>query len=717
MKRIAIAVVGAVILLAQTWREEAAKLFEQRKYSESAAILEKRLKMNPRDFGALMLLGICRQQRGEFGKAEASFAAAAVVQPSNPKAHYSLGRVRFFLGRFEEALVSASEAERLGEPPARIHHLRGRIEEERGNFEAGLEEYRRALAANRNMVEALSGEAAVLYKLRRYAEARASAEAALRLEADNAEAKRVLEQAARAPHITSTDEAQPVRFTRENAIDFRLEHFPTERKHLISTMTGGLAVFDFDNDGLMDIFFANGAEIPSLTKTRARFWNRLYRNAGNWRFEDVTEAQGLSGTGFAMGASASDFDNDGRIDLFVAGVQRNLLYRNTREGFVEVSRQAGIRDETWSVAGAWVDYDRDGLLDLFVVNYLDWKPEMDQYCGDRAKGLRVYCHPREYRGLPNRLYRNRGDGTFEDVSNRAGIAKHIGKGMSAAVIDADSDGWPDVFVTNDTLPNFLFRNQGDGTFEESALRLGMALNDQGSPISSMGADAQDYDNDGFTDLIVTALTGENFLLLRNSGKSGFQDVTFPSRLGLSAANRSGWGAVFADLNNDGWKDLFTANSHVTDNVEQLRSERYREPNTVFLNRKGTFVATQEIGPAAAHRGAVIADLDGDGRLDAVVTVLGEGVELWRNRTEGGNWLRVKLQGHAVGARVRIGQQWQQQNSSAGYASSNLDALHFGLGPQTDIAEIEVVWPSGQRQIIRDKKAGQTLVIQQPARHQ
>jgi enediyne biosynthesis protein E4 len=720
MRAVAAALVATLLLVAASWREEAAKLFKERKYSASAAVLERRLKDHPRDFDALMLLGICRQQLGELGKAELSFATAAQVQPANSGPRYSLARVLFFAGRFEEALAAVADAERLHEPPARVNYLRGRIEEERGRFNEALEAYRRALAADRDMADALAGEASVLYKLGRYVEARSSAKAAMRLQPDNAEAKQVAAAVdSRPPSMIRTPEvadgATAVRFARKDVIDFRLEHFPSEKKHLISTMTGGLAIFDFDNDGLMDVFFANGAEIPSLKKSGPQFWNRLFRNAGNWRFEDVTERQGLQGEGFAMGAVAGDYDNDGHVDLFVPGVWRNLLYRNAGDRFTEVSNNAGIHDEIWSVAAAWVDYDRDGWLDLFVVNYLDWNPELDRFCGDKAKGLRVYCHPREYSGLPNRLYRNRHDGTFEDVSERAGILKHIGKGMSAAVIDADNDGWPDIFVTNDTIPNFLFRNRGDGSFEEAAVQFGAALNDQGQAISSMGTDAQDYDNDGLPDLIVTALTGENFLLLRNTGKGGFQDVTFPSRLGLNAARRSGWGVAFADLNNDGWKDLFTANSHVTDNIEQVRSERYREPNTVFLNRRGTFVAMQEIGAPAAHRGAAVADLDNDGRLDAVVTVLGNKPEVWRNETDAGTWLRVKLEGQSIGAKVRVGSQWREQSSATGYASSNLDALHFGLRENAVVPEVEIIWPNGKRQTIRNAKAEQTLVVREPAR--
>lgn len=478
-------------------------------------------------------------------------------------------------------------------------------------------------------------------------------------------------------------------------------------------MAGGLAVFDFDDDGLVDVFFTNGAELPSMRKSGPRFWNRLFRNRGNWQFQDVTEREGLQGEGFSIGAAAGDFDNDGRADLFVAGLGRNLLYRNTTKGFREVTRSAGIRDEAWSVAGAWIDYDRDGWLDLFVVNYLDWKPEPGRYCGDRNAGLRVYCNPRDYRGLPNRLYRNRRDGTFEDVTERSGIGQHIGKGMSAAVLDGDGDGWPDIFVTNDTAPNFMFRNRGDGSFEERALEFGVALNEQGKAVSSMGVDARDYDNDGRPDLIVTALTGENFPLFRSTGTGSFQDVTFPSRLGQAAARRSGWGAVFADLNNDGWKDLVTANSHVTDNVAQFRNEIYEEPNTAFLNRNGLFVATQEIGPAAAHRGLAIADLDNDGRLDVIVTVLGEKPELWRNETPAANWLRLKLKPFPIGARIRIGAQWQERTSASGYASSNLDSVHFGLGEQAVVPEIEIFWPKGSRQVLKNQNAGQTLVISEP----
>jgi hypothetical protein len=508
---------------------------------------------------------------------------------------------------------------------------------------------------------------------------------------------------------------QPVKFTQRHSIHFILEHFPTTQKYLPSTMAGGQAVFDFDNDGLVDIFFANGAELPSFRKSEPKFWNRMYRNLGGWRFEDVTEQQGMAGEGFAFGAAAGDFDNDGRVDLFVPAMPRSLLYRNTVSGFVEVSQRANIRTSGWAIAGAWLDYDRDGLLDLFVVTYLDWQPNVDRYCGDRAKAIRVYCHPSNYDGLPNRLYRNRGDGTFEDVSEGTGISQHIGKGMSAVVLDADSDGWPDIFVTNDTRPNFLFRNEGGRKFAEEAIRFGVALNEEGSASSSMGADGRDYDNDGRPDLVVTALAGENFQLFRNAKSFLFENRTYSSKLGLAAGRHSGWGVALADLNNDGWKDLFSANSHVTDNVELIRNEKYRESNTAFLNHGGVFSQAQLIGTPAAHRGLALADFDNDGRLDALVTVLGENVELWQNETVGGNWLKVKLEGQSLGARVRVGTQWQERTSATGYTSSNLDHLHFGLSKTAEVPELEVIWPNGNRQQISKLKAGQTVVVRQSVR--
>jgi enediyne biosynthesis protein E4 len=355
----------------------------------------------------------------------------------------------------------------------------------------------------------------------------------------------------------------PIRFRNvatQAGIDFVLENNATPEKQLIETMPGGVVAFDYDGDGLIDIFFTNGAAVPSLEKNQPKFRNRLYRNLGGMRFKDVTEEAGLNGIGYSMGAAAADFDNDGHPDLCVFGVNSNHLYRNLGNGrFEEVTARAGIHSDMWSVGGGWFDYDNDGRLDLFVVNYVSWSPSNTLFCGD-PKGPRSYCHPRLFEGLPNTLYRNRGDGTFEDVSLKAGIARHIGKGMSVAFADYDQDGFPDVFVTNDKVPNFLFHNLGNGKFEEVALEAGVAIPDHGKDISAMGTDFRDYNNDGLPDITIAALAGETFPLFRNVGKGVFRDATYESHMGMLTNKRSGWSSAFVDFNNDGWKDLFVSGS-------------------------------------------------------------------------------------------------------------------------------------------------------------
>ncbi len=436
---------------------------------------------------------------------------------------------------------------------------------------------------------------------------------------------------------------------RQAGLVFVLENSASPDKNLIETMAGGVAVLDYNGDGRSDVFFTNGAAIPSLEKTSPKYSNRLFRNDGGMKFTDVTAEAGLAGAGYSIGAAAADYDNDGRTDLFVAGVNRNLLYHNLGNGrFEDVTVNAGIKSGLWAVAGGWFDYDNDGLLDLFVVNYLQWTPATNRFCGDRAGGTRVYCHPKYYEGLPNALYHNRGDGTFEDVSKKSGIAAHIGKGMGVAFADYDLDGFMDVFVTNDKVPNFLFHNRGDGTFEEVALTAGVALADHGLPISSMGAEFRDYNNDGLPDASVVALAGESFPLFRNLGKGMFKDATVESRLAPMVARRSGWSQGLFDLNNDGWKDLFVAGSHVNDLIDRFEASRYREPNMVFAGADdGTFVnGTGEEFNALAkpHRGAAFADLNDDGRIDVVVAALGQPAELWENVSPAGNhWLTIRLQ--------------------------------------------------------------------------
>jgi enediyne biosynthesis protein E4 len=506
-------------------------------------------------------------------------------------------------------------------------------------------------------------------------------------------------------------------------VDFVHQHSPTPEKHYVESAPGGLAVFDYNNDGRPDIFFTNGAQTPSLEKTAPAFANRLYRNDGGMRFTDVTEEAGVAGIGYAMGVAAGDYDNDGYVDLFVAGVAHNQLLRNRGDGrFEDVTARSGITSGEWAVAAGWFDYDNDGLLDLFVVNYVQWSPEINRYCGDQKRGIRIYCHPRFFQGLPNRLYRNRGDGTFEDVSARSGILAHVGKGMSVAFADYDQDGHLDAFVTNDTVPNFLFRNAGDGTFEERALLAGVSVPTSGRPVSAMGTDFQDYDNDGWDDIHLTALTGETFPLFRNDGTGGFEEATQASGLAAPSSRRAGWCTMFADMNNNGWKDLFTANSHANDRIGEFESTQWKQPNSLFMNVAGRFRdASADAGleaAVAAHRGCGVADFDGDGRLDVVVLALGSRAELWRNETEAaGDWLIVRLIGtrtnrDGIGARVHVGDQVRTMSTAAGYASSSHAGAHFGLGPASGPVRVTVQWPSGIRQVVADVKPNQVVEIRE-----
>ena len=492
--------------------------------------------------------------------------------------------------------------------------------------------------------------------------------------------------------------------------------------YFVDSVPGGVAVFDYNGDGRPDIFFTNGAKLPSFEKT-AEYANRLYRNDGGMRFTDVTEAAGVSGVGYAMGAAAADYDNDGHVDLFVAGVRQNQLLHNRGDGrFEDVTAKSGIASGDWGVAGGWFDFDNDGLLDLFVVNYVQWSPQAERFCGDQARRIRIYCDPKAYPGLANRLYRNRGDGTFEDVSARTGIARHVGKGMSVAFADYDRDGRLDVFVTNDTTPNFLFHNTG-GAFEEAALLAGVSVPDSGRPISSMGTDFQDYDNDGWPDIHLTALAGETFPLFRNTRTDAFAETTQSSGLARLTVKSSGWCTAFVDLDNDGWKDIFTTDSHVNERIAEFQAVEGRQSNQILLNdgHGGFTDATPASGLASApatHRGCGVADFDADGREDIVVLVAGGQAELWKNEsTPDRHWLNVRLVGawsnrDAIGARVFVGNQMRTMTTAVGYASSSHSGLHFGLGGAEQVDRVYVEWPSGARGTVQPVKANQTVVMKE-----
>ncbi len=504
-------------------------------------------------------------------------------------------------------------------------------------------------------------------------------------------------------------------------VPFVLRNAATPEKHQIETMPGGVAVFDYDNDGFLDIYFLNGAPQPSLVKSGPEWWNRLYHNLGNWKFEDVTEKAGLAGEGYAMGVAAGDYDNDGWTDLLVTSVHFSRLYRNRGDGtFEDVTRKAGIPATHWPISAGWFDMDNDGDLDLFIVNYCVWDPETEPFCGDKRAGYRTYCHPKYYEGLANTLLKNNGDGTFMDISKTAGIAQKIGKGMSIVFADYNNDGLMDVLVTNDTVPNFLFRNEGHGRFTEAGFAAGIAIADDGKILSTMGAEFRDLDNDGWPDIFVTALANETFPLFRNLGNGVFQDVTYRSRIGAASLPHSGWSLGVRDFDLDGWKDIFTANGDVQDNTELFSSRASKQRNQLFLNQAGKTFSSTLFGTPAQHRGVALGDLDGDGRADAVVSVLNEPAKLYRNRLGAGrNWIALELKGtksnrDAIGAKVRVSAgglvQYNHVSTSTGYQCSSEKTLRFGTGAAAQADEIEILWPSGRKQTLRAIPAGRTVTV-------
>ncbi len=497
-------------------------------------------------------------------------------------------------------------------------------------------------------------------------------------------------------------------------------------------MVSGVALFDYDGDGYLDIYLVNGAAIPSLKKESSKYWNRLYHNNHDGTFTDVTEKAGVAGVGYGMGVSIGDYDNDGKPDMFVANVGANQLFHNNGDGtFTDVTEKAGLSGaklegkKMWSVGAGWFDYNNDGKLDLFVVNYCKWEVNKDPNCTIKA-GVRAYCHPKYYAPLHNTLYRNNGDGTFTDVSEQTGIAKSFGKGMSFSFADYDGDGFLDAFVANDTTPNFLFHNLGGKKFEEVGVVAGVAYAPDGATLSGMGSDFRDINDDGKPDIWHTAVEHESFPLYINQGEGEFVDMAAASGL-QPTTNMSGWGNGIFDFDNDGHKDLFVARSNVMDNIGELVARRYPEPNTVFHNLgNGKFeqVRDSALEQEAAHRGVAFGDIDNDGKIDAVVTVLGGKVKLFHNISETKNhWISLKLVGTksnrmGIGAQIHLvtadgKSQWNEVTTSVGYASSSDSRVHFGLSDNTKVTTIEIRWPSGVKQLLHNVPVDRVMTIEEP----
>ena len=548
-------------------------------------------------------------------------------------------------------------------------------------------------------------------------------------------------------HQDPTPKAPPVEApavfidaTQAAGVAFTHENSATTNKYLIETMGGGVALLDFDNDGRLDIFFTNGAKLDDPTpagkrpdKSDRRFWNRMYHQRPDGTFVDVTEKARVSGATqnhYGMGAAVGDYDNDGFQDLYVTGYGGNTLYRNNRDGtFADVTGTAAVGGGGWSASAGFFDYDNDVRLDLFVTRYLDWTFQGNGYCGERKPGYRAYCHPDNYPGAANLLFRNNGDGTFADVSAKAGIADANGKGLGVAFADYDEDGFVDVYVANDSVQSFLYRNNGNGTFTEVGLLTGVGFNEDGKAFAGMGVDFADYDNDGRPDIFVTDLSYERYRLFRQIGDGGFRDVTDRSGVGSATFPFSGWSTRFVDFDNDGWKDLFVAQGHVLDTIEKTAPNlRYLQPPLLLRNESSRFVRVspgEVFHKSWAGRGAAFGDLDNDGDMDVVVSNVGQSAVVLRNDgANRRNSLEIRTAGtrsnrDGIGSRVKVVSasglaQYFTVTTTAGYLSANDKRLLVGLGEDRSARRVEIRWPSGAVQTFDDVKSGQALVATEPA---
>jgi hypothetical protein len=524
-------------------------------------------------------------------------------------------------------------------------------------------------------------------------------------------------------------------------INFKHENSATPNKYLLETMGGGVALLDYDNDGRLDVFFTNGAKIDDRMsagrapdKSLRPFWNRLYRQTAAGAFTDVTEKAGVAGmpqNEYGMGVAVGDYDNDGFADIYVTNYGSNTLYRNNGNGtFTDVTPRARVAAGGWSASAGFFDYNNDGSLDLFVTRYVEWTFQNNRYCGEKKPGHRAYCHPDNFEGVTNVLFHNNGDGTFTDVSSKAGIGSAVGKGLGVAFADYDDDGFTDVYVANDSVQSFLFRNKGNGTFEDVGLLTGVGFNEDGKTFAGMGVDFADYDNDGRPDVFVTDLSNERYRLFRHNGDGTFRDVTNASGVGGATLPYAGWSTRFFDYDNDGWKDLFVAQGHVMDTIELTAPNlRYHQPPLLLRNEAGRFLRVTPgdvFQKEWAGRGAAFGDLDNDGDVDIVFSNAGQHAVALRN--EGGNrnnWLGIRAVGarsnrDGIGARVKVvsasgATQYFTVNTAVGYLSASDKRTLVGLGGDSSARLVEIRWPSGAVQQFNDVQSRQLLIATEPTR--
>jgi tetratricopeptide (TPR) repeat protein len=696
-------------------------------YASAAKAYAEALRLRADDVEALRGLGTTYGNMERWADAVPALERAAKLQPAEAGVHYDLGRAYAKQGRAREAVAAFLQAVRLRPDfPAALFHL-GLARIDLGQRAEAIDSFRRALRIDPT-----------------HAAARLNLERALLAAGDTAgatAARRELDpRAATAAADTTAAPAAFTDVTEASSITFRHESSPTASKYLIETMGGGVALFDYDGDGRLDVFFTNGAALSDPMpagaegdKSSPRFANRLYRNQGGGTFEDTTARAGVAGRGYGMGAAVGDYDNDGAPDLYVTNYGANILYHNDGDGtFTDVTERARVAAGGWSASAGFFDYDNDGRLDLFVTRYVDFTFANNPYCGERRPGYREYCHPRSFRGMTNLLFRNNGDGTFADVSAEAGIAVLVGKSLGLAFADYDGDGRTDVYVANDSVPAFLLRNEGHGRFADVALAAGVAYNEEGAAVAGMGADLADYDDDGRPDLFVTTLSGETYSLYRNRGEEGFAHETRASGVAQSTLPYSGWGTRFLDYDNDGRKDLFVAQGHVLDTIELTSDHlKYEQPPLLLKGHGDRFVSTGSgAGPAFGHpgagRGAAFGDIDDDGDTDVVVASCGQRPHVLRNDAgHRRHWLAIRTVGtrsnrDGIGARVKTVSasgltQYHTVTTAGSYLSASDARLLVGLGSDDRVRLVEVRWPSGEVQKLEDVKADQLLTVREPAR--